>query len=377
MLISDRRSGPAPPRDLVVIGASAGGVEALKRIVADLPGDLPAAVCVVLHIAPGSPSALAAVLSRSGPLPCHTPRDGDRLRPGEIIVGVPGHHLVIEEERVRLTVGPRENGHRPAVNVLFRTAAAAAGARVVGVVLSGSRDDGAAGLAAIKAGGGATIVQDPEEAMYPGMPTSALAQVQADLVAPSSEIGAAVVAAVTGAPPWGPPGGSAPAGSRRPGGGRARRPGGSDRERLHAVTGTLEPGGEQAPVKEMTAAERAMVSICPECGGVLTETAEAGVAQWRCRVGHSYSVDSLLDAQADSVERALWTAVRVLEDRRVLLEQLAERLEHNGNRRSAGSLRRRALAIGEQAEVVRSALAGASAAALGRGESGESGETRG
>jgi two-component system chemotaxis response regulator CheB len=184
--------------DLVVVGASAGGLEALRRVVAGLPADLPATVCVVVHIVPDSPSALGAILARSGPLPCRTAGDGDRLRHGEILVAAPDRHLVIDGEHVRLTAGPREHGHRPAINVLFRTAAAAADGRVVGVVLSGMRDDGAEGLAAIKAAGGATIVQDPKDATYAAMPASALAAVKADVIAPSSRIAAAVVAAVMG-----------------------------------------------------------------------------------------------------------------------------------------------------------------------------------
>lgn len=190
----------AGTRDLVVIGASAGGVQTLKRVVATLPKDLQAAVCIVLHIAPGSHSALANILERAGPLPCRPARDGDYLRLGRILVAPPDRHLMIEGDRARLTVGPRENGHRPAVDVLFRSASAARHGRVVGVVLSGTRDDGTAGLAAIKANGGATVAQDPEEALYPGMPASALAHVVVDAVAPSEQIAGVVEAMVNGSP---------------------------------------------------------------------------------------------------------------------------------------------------------------------------------
>jgi two-component system, chemotaxis family, protein-glutamate methylesterase/glutaminase len=190
-------------RDLVVIGASAGGVETLKRVVAGLPADLPAAICIVLHISPASPSALAGILQRAGRLPCRPASDGDQLCSGEILVAPPDHHLVIAGRRVRLTAGPRENGHRPAVDVLFRSAAAARGTRVVGVVLSGTRDDGTAGLALIKAGGGAAIVQDPDEALYPGMPASALGHVAVDAVVPSALVAQAISSIVHGQVPGG------------------------------------------------------------------------------------------------------------------------------------------------------------------------------
>jgi two-component system, chemotaxis family, protein-glutamate methylesterase/glutaminase len=189
-------------RDLVVNGASAGGVDVLKRIVAVLPPDLAAAVCIVLHIAPSSPSALARILARCGPLRCRQADDGDELRAGEILVAAPDHHLVIEDNRVRLTTGPRENCHRPSVDALFRSAAHARRNRVVGVVLSGNRDDGTAGLASIKAAGGAAIVQDPADALYPGMPSSALASVAVDAVVPAERMAEAIAAMVnTGDPP--------------------------------------------------------------------------------------------------------------------------------------------------------------------------------
>jgi two-component system, chemotaxis family, protein-glutamate methylesterase/glutaminase len=192
---SDRR------RDLVVIGASAGGVEVLTRVVKDLPTDLRAAICIVLHIAPGSPSMLAHILSRAGSLPCRPASDGERLREGVILVAPPDHHLAIEDSHARLTVGPRENGHRPSIDVLFRSAARALDGRVVGVVLSGTRDDGSAGLAVIKAAGGATIVQDPQEAMYPGMPASAIAHVDVDAIVPSALVASTIAAMVKGDDP--------------------------------------------------------------------------------------------------------------------------------------------------------------------------------
>lgn len=315
-------------RDLVVIGASAGGVEVLTRVVGGLPADLRAAICIVLHIAPGSPSMLAHILGRAGPLPCRPARDGERLRRGVILVAPPDRHLAIEDGHVRLTVGPRENGHRPAIDVLFRSAAAALEGRVVGVVLSGTRDDGSAGLAVIKASGGAAIVQDPQEAMYAGMPTSAIANVAVDAIVPSELVASTIAAMVKGEDP--PPDDS---------------PNEPD---------PIPPQGEEVH------------AVCPECGGVLSERAEAGVLQWECRVGHRYSPDTLIDAQADSVEAALWAALRALADRGALLGRMAEQAEQRGQHRSARRFRRQSQAASDQAEIVRQALTGAARTTLRR-----------
>ena len=324
-------------RDLVVLGASAGGVEALKRVVAGLPPDLPAAVCIVLHIAPDSPSALAKILQRAGPLPCRPAGDGEVLRAGEILVAPPDRHLVIENGSVRLTVGPRENGHRPAVDVLFRSAAAARHSRVVGVVLSGNRDDGSAGLAAIKAGGGVALVQDPAEALYAGMPTNALEHVSVDAVVPSDKMAETISALVKG---HGPPGNPPPA----------------------------QPGWDPKRTDRLT-------SVCPECGGVLAERDEAGMPQWECHVGNRYSPTSLADAQADRVEMALWTAVRMLRDRSALLHRMADQSEERDQPRSAQRFRRQADDASAQADLVREALAHAAEGTLRAVPAGEDEET--
>lgn len=246
-------------RDLVVIGASAGGVEVLTRVVRGLPADLRAAICIVLHFAPGSPSMPAHILGRAGSLPCRPACDGERLRQGVILVAPPDDHLAIEDGDVRLTLGPRENGHRPAIDVLFRSAMAALDSRAVGVVSSGTGDDGSAGLAVIKASGGATIVED-REAMYAGMPGSAIANVAVNKIVPSELVASTIAAMVKGE---GPPRGS----------------------------GSGDPDPESPPGEHVHA-------VRPECGGVLSERAEAGVLQWESRVGHRYSPDTVIAAQA-------------------------------------------------------------------------------
>ena len=210
----------------------------------------------MLHVSASTPSALAGILARAGRLPCRPAQDGDPLVPGEILVAPPDHHLVIEDSIVRLATGPRENNHRPSVDVLFRSAGEEARERVTGVILSGMRDDGTAGLAVIKSNGGVALVQDPGEALHPGMPRSAIAHVAVDAILRCEELASAISeAAWGGRPPAAPV----------------------------ALPDTV-------PGKELTI-------VCPECGGVLTEIVEAGVPRWECHVGHLYSPSSLNTAQ--------------------------------------------------------------------------------
>lgn len=364
---------------VVVIGASAGGVETLIRVVRGLPTDLAATVCIVLHIAPGSPSALPSILQRASALPCRSAVDGEPLRVGEILIAPPDRHLTVTDGRVSLTVGPRENGHRPAIDTLFRTAAVAQDGKVIGVILSGTRDDGTAGLAVIKSCGGTAIVQDPAEAMYPGMPASAIAHVSVDVVVRSDLIAQTIVRLVNGdvgpltrsgaeGGPSGIAGGSGPPG---PGSASAvdddPEPNGGSREGA-GLAGDPPAGGDPADAEADIAARRgypgSVTSTCPECGGVLEEYQEAGFTQWRCRVGHRYSPESLADAQAEGVEAAMWAAVRALEDREALLRRIADQLATRGHAHSADSFRRRAREAGDQAGAVRAALGDAAETTL-------------
>jgi two-component system chemotaxis response regulator CheB len=263
--------------------------------------------------------------------------------------------MVIENGRVRLTVGPRENGHRPAVDVLFRSAAASAGGRVIGVVLSGTRDDGTAGLAMIKQNGGMAIVQDPADAMYGGMPASALEHVVVDEVVPIQRLATAIAEMVGRSPPPSPSGPHEPVGASSDPGHNPSQSGGAPHARAHGAAASDDPK-QRGPLS----------TVCPECGGVLEERSDVGMMQWECRVGHRYSPQSLIDAQADGVETALWAAVRALEDRMSLLNRMARRAEGQGQSRSARSFRSRAENAGSQARLVREALSSAATAALQR-----------
>lgn len=316
-----------PPRDepieVVVVGASAGGVEALSAFAAALPHDFGAAVLVVLHIAQAGTSVLPEILQRAGPLPVATALDGEPLLRGHVYVGPPGCHLLVSGGAAHLAHGPRENGHRPAVDPLFRSVANEYGARAAGVVLSGMLDDGTAGLHRIKQQGGLAIVQDPDTAMYPGMPASAAARVAVDAVLPLDEIVPALVRVTDRAP--------------------------------------RDPGGDPVPAdppqaSARTADGRSTRFTCPDCGGVLFEYDDGPVDRFACSVGHAYSLESLVDGQSRQVEHALWAAVRILEDRVLLLRRMVD-YSHESNRKHAGGhFEQRASDLAEQAQVIRNAL---------------------
>ena len=175
--------------DIIVVGTSAGGVEALVRLVHDLPADLPAIVFIVIHVPARGQSRLPEILSRSGPLEAIHPTDGLLVSPGHIYVAPPDHHMLVEQGHVRVVRGPKENRHRPAIDPLLRSAALVYGPQVVGVILTGALDDGTAGLLAIKQRGGVAVVQDPREALYAGMPQNALANVSVDYCVPLADMG--------------------------------------------------------------------------------------------------------------------------------------------------------------------------------------------
>jgi two-component system, chemotaxis family, protein-glutamate methylesterase/glutaminase len=274
-----------PERDLVVIGASAGGIEAVRNLLARLPTSLEAAVLVVIHV-PDVPSLLPETLARKSQLPVRFARDGDPLQRSQALVAPPNHHLLLEaNDRVRLAQTARENGFRPAVDPLFRTAAWTAGARVIGVVLSGALDDGAAGLSEIVRRGGVAIVQDFDEALLSSMPRSAAQQVRGALVLPIHEIALMINKLATGS----------------------------------AVAGEQSP----APSEEPDWNERKPAHLsCPQRGGVLRGSSDASPI-YACHVGHTYAPEALAAEQSDEVDRALWSALRVLRESAAVPQSMA------------------------------------------------------
>ena len=296
---------------IVVVGASAGGVDGLQALAAGLPADLDAAVFVVLHIQPDVPSHLPQILSRHGPLPAAHAADGEPVRPGRIYVARPDHHLLVDGERVAITHGPRENRFRPSIDALFRSAAYTRGAGVVGVVLSGALDDGTSGLWSIKRMGGATVVQDPRQASFDSMPLSAMQQVDIDHVAPAERIGS-LVARLVGA---------------RPGAG-AQTPPPDLVERLRIETQVA--ASANAFRHGILRFGEASVLTCPECHGALVRLVEGALVRYRCHTGHGFTASALLAGITESIEPTLWEVTRALEESVMLLDDTAHHLAQSG-----------------------------------------------
>ncbi|MFG1934438.1 chemotaxis protein CheB [Mycobacterium sp. NPDC048908] len=287
------------PRGVVVVGASAGGVEALTQFVSGLPADLPYALAVVLHMPPNAPSVLAKILDRSSPLHAVPASDGAALEAGVIHVGVPDRHLLVADGRSALTEGPTENGYRPAINALFRSAALSFGPHAIGVVMSGVLDDGVLGAAAVKSMGGTTIVQLPEDALYPAMPSNAIRAGVVDHQAAARDVGALLAKL-------------------------------ADREIKERA---VEPDESMELENRIAMGPRFSTSFdsealgppsgytCPDCNGSLLAVS---ASNYRCRVGHAWTADALLAARDNEVESALWIALRSLQEKVKLSRKLAE-----------------------------------------------------
>jgi two-component system chemotaxis response regulator CheB len=292
--------------DIVVIGASAGGLDAVTNVVRTLPSNLNAAVFIVIHTSPEGPGLLPDILGRLGTLPVTAAQDRERIVPGHIYVAPLDFHLLLGDGRVRLSHGPREHRFRPAVDPLFRSAAEHYGARVIGVVLSGSLADGTHGLMLIKSRGGVAIAQDPDEALFPDMPRSAIERVKVDHVLPSEQIGAVVteLTMVRAAKLH-----SRAKSTRRKAASSAPSP-------ENPGVDALRSWGLDTPPSPFT---------CPDCGGSLWELREGKLVRYRCHVGHAFSTESLQAAQENKLEDTLWSALRAIEESIALRRRMLDR----------------------------------------------------
>lgn len=319
-----------PHRDIVAIGASAGGVEIVRQIVSEFPADLQATVLVTVHTRADRRGSLPELLEHAGPLPAHFAVDGEPMRHGRIYVAPPDVHLLARKTELILRRGPRENAARPAIDPLFRSVAVAFGPRAIGVVLSGNLDDGADGLRAIKRCGGITVIQDPDDAAYPSMPRSAAKRVAVDHVAPAAGLGGLIARLATEEA------------------GLAREPPQDIvREAKIAERVEIEPVPDQVGP--------APVFSCPDCGGRLALDRNKPM-HFRCTVGHAHSARSLLSAQADGVERALWVALRTNQERAALLRRMASEANHDRRGNTARVWEEKAAEYEGHAELIRKLL---------------------
>lgn len=310
---------PTPKRNIIVVGASAGGVDALCELTERLPKDLDASVFVVMHV--GRESLLPEILSRCGNLPAVSAENNKRYQRGCVYVAPPHCHLSIKDHKTVLTRGPRENGHRPAADVLFRSAARAHREKVIGVVLTGGRDDGTAGLFAIKARGGVAIVQDPKEAMTRNMPQNALNMVDVDFCLPIRQIADVLVELVNG---------------KATDTTESSNEGDKMEDHASADRPTSQPPGEQMPLS------------CPECNGPLYEVKEGELARFQCFVGHAFSPESLSEEHTEALERALWTAIRQLKERVMLHGELLKKKKRNKGEEELKKRLQESIATSEQ-----------------------------
>lgn len=328
--------GATAGHDIVVVGASAGGIEALKELVGALPGDLRAAVFVVLHLPAGGTSVLPDILSRAGSLPAEHVRDDVEINRGRIFVAPPDCHVQLSDGTAQAIAGPKENGHRPAIDPLFRSAAHAFGPRAVGVILSGTLDDGTLGLRAVKAHGGVGLVQDPDSALHAGMPRSAIAHADPDRIGTPAQLAEWIVELAN-----------------------------DDVENRDLEGAVTAMDHEQEVAKQTDEHPRPGTTTgftCPECGGAIWREDEANVVAFRCRVGHKYTAETFALEQGRTVEAAVWASLRLIEERVLLMRQLAERFADQPRTRKnfeqkADELEKHAVALRTIVDGVASAAA--------------------
>lgn len=316
------------PRKVVVVGGSQGAIEALLEIVAQLPRDFAAPIFIVVHLPTEADTYLPNMLSRAGALQVHRAKEGDTFRAGQIYVAPPNFHLTLERDAMRVRKGPRENRHRPAIDPLFRTAARAFGPSVIAVVLSGNLDDGSAGLFAIRTRGGKAIVQDPASARADEMPRRALDYAGADYVVPLAGIAEKLIELVN----------SRDVAMKKKTSMKARA---SGRE--------VRANEEVAYIGEGNG--KPSVFACPECHGVLWELKEGRLVRYRCRVGHSYTSASLKGELDESAERALWAAMRALEEKAAMSQRMIDAT--TGPKSYLNRLKEQASSDKENAGVIR------------------------
>lgn len=323
-------------RNIVVVGASAGGFQAIKQFISALPADLDAAIFIVWHMSPDVKGVMPQVLNRLRTLTAHNARDNEPIRTGQIYIAPPDHHLQVEKDVVRITRGPKENRFRPAVDPLFRSAAYAFGARVIGIILSGALDDGTAGLWTVKQYGGIAIVQDPNDAEVPSMPENALRSVPVDYILPVAKMAEVVISLV------------------REEVSETKPPATKHDERVQTeINIAMEHQDLDHKIFEFG---ELSPYTCPECHGVLTSLVEGGRMRFRCHTGHAFSADSLIASVTESIEESLWSAIRNIQESVMLLNHMGDHFAEVNQPKLAAMYFQKATEANNRANIVRQAV---------------------
>ena len=327
-------------KNIIVIGASAGGFEALKTLVRGLPAELRASVLIVWHISPEVRGVLPHVLNRIESLPAAHPDDREEIRDGHIYIAPPDRHMLVENGQIRITRGPKENRFRPAIDPLFRSAAYHYGATVIGVILSGSLDDGTSGLWTVKNRGGIAIVQDPNDAEVPSMPENAIREVAVDYTLPVAAIPTVLVDLL------------------------------DERRKVARVTVKKNDENKDKQLKleigialEETALDAGVMELgnltpytCPECHGVLSALTDGTITRFRCHTGHGFSVDSLLATLTENIEKSMWSAIRGVEESIILLNHIGDHFAELNQPQLAAAYFKKANEARARNDIIRAAV---------------------
>lgn len=319
-------------RNIIVIGASAGGFEVLKEIVSDFPADFDAAVFIVWHMSPDVRGILPHALSRVGKLPAANARDHESIKNGRIYVAPPDHHMILEKDTIRISRGPKENRFRPAIDPLFRSAAFSHKNRVIGVILSGALDDGTAGLWAIKQRGGIAVVQEPGEAEVPQMPESAIAAVHVDYILPAADIGSKLIQLTEE---------------------EVKEINFDNMEANDKIKNEIKASLSEAASDYMFLGGKLTPYTCPECHGVLSSIKEGGRLRFRCHTGHAFSADSLLAAISESIEESFWSTIRNVQESVFLLNHMGDHFAEVNEPRIAANFFKKAQEARKNCDMIR------------------------
>lgn len=319
-------------RDIVVVGASAGGIIALVELLKSIPTDFTASVFVVLHLPAYSPSVLPEILSRAGELNAVHPVDGELVKPGLVYVCPPDHHLILEGNRVLVKKGPKENNFRPSIDALFRSAAYVYGPRVIGIVLSGLLNDGTSGLWSVKRLGGITIIQEPADADFPSMPLNVLEYVKVDYSTRASDMGL-LLKKLTAEK-------------------ASKKPKVSKEDMAFLKMEVIISKQDNAFAMGIMNEGELTPFTCPECHGVLVRLIEGKFIRFRCHTGHAYTASALLADLSKSVEETLWQSMRGLEETTLLLNQISEHFKKEGSKEAAAIFARKADMTTKRARVI-------------------------